>query len=87
MLFRSGSRIPAYVWEAAKQPRLLGAATLGGTPVQVLGLYNPNLGPSWFRLLVTPDGRVLEARMLAPAHFMTQRFDSFDKPVEIEPPS
>jgi len=82
-----GSQVPTYVWDGAKQPRLLGSTTLRGTPVQILALYDPNLGPAWFRLLVAPNGRVLEARMLAPAHFMTQRFRGFDEPVRLEAPS
>jgi len=82
-----GSPVPTYVWDGAKQARLLGSTTLRGTPVQILALYDPNLGPAWFRLLVAPNGRVLEARMLAPAHFMTQRFSGFDEPLTLEAPS
>lgn len=60
---------------------------MGGELAEALALFLPNRFPAWFRLLVAPDGRVLEAEMLAPGHFMTHRFSGFDEPVSIEPPT
>jgi hypothetical protein len=36
---------------------------------------------------MAPDGRVLEMRMLAPAHFMVDRYRAFDEPAAVEPPT
>ena len=80
-------RMPAYPWRTAGQPRLLGKGVVGGVPVKVLGLDDPKLGPTWFRLFVAADGRVLREAMLAPNHFMADRFSAFDEPLVIEPPS
>ena len=80
-------RMPAYPWRIAGQPRLLGKAVVGGVPVKVLGLDDPKLGPTWFRLFVAADGRVLREEMLAPNHLMVDRFSGFDEPLAIEPPS
>ena len=80
-------RMPAYPWRSGGQARLLGRDVIGGVPVKVLGLDDPKLGPTWFRLFVAADGRVLREEMLAPNHFMADRFSGFDEPLAIEPPS
>ncbi len=80
-------RMPAYPWRSAGQPKLLGKDVVGGVPVKVLGLYSPKLGPTWFRLFVAADGRVVQEEMLGPNHFMVDRFSGFDEPLTIEPPS
>jgi len=42
----------------------------------------------WFRLRVdVASGRVLRMRMIAPAHFMTQRYSAFNAPTRIRPPA
>jgi hypothetical protein len=82
-----GAEAPVYAWQGASRARLLGRATVRGQPVKILAVLLPDeTFPAWFRLFVTNGGRVLKASMLAPSHFMTQRFSSFDEPVEIEPP-
>ena len=83
------TRSPSYIWAGAGQPQLLGSAVFAGRRVRVLSLYRQKDEhyPTWFRLLVAADNRVLKADMLAPAHFMVDRFSSFDEPVTIEPPA
>ncbi len=79
---------PSYVWSGAERPRLLGRSTVGGKPVAVLGVFNPDARyPAWFRLYVARDNRVVRAQMFAPAHFMLDRFSAFNAPLAINPPS
>ena len=53
----------------------------------MLTFYDPRI-PAWFRLRVEPrTARPVELHMVAPAHFMVDRYSSFDRPVEISPPS
>ena len=43
--------------------------------------------PSWFRLRIdASSARVLSMRMIAPAHFMNQRYHAFNAPLQIRPP-
>lgn len=78
----------SYLWDEATHARLLGKSTLTGGPVSVLSLFRADPSfPAWFQLFVAPDGRVLEAEMLAPSHFMVHRFNRFNEPVSIEPPA
>ena len=52
-----------------------------------ISFLDPKL-PAWFRLRVDPKtGRPAELHMTAAAHFMVDRYESFDEPVEISPPS
>jgi hypothetical protein len=79
--------VPSYVWERAGQPRIVGKDTVDGTPVTILSVYaaSPDY-PTWYRLYVADDGRVLRDDMLGESHFMQQRFYDFDVPLEIEVP-
>jgi hypothetical protein len=82
-------RAPGYSWNGAGQPRVLGTTVVGGRRLRLLSLFrldDPRY-PAWFRLFVTSDNRVLRADMLAPAHFMVDRFSGFDEPVVIRPPA
>lgn len=80
-------RSPSYTWAGAARPRITGTATRAGRRVSVLTLFKPNgTYPAFFRLYVDNAARVVEARMTAPAHFMTDRFDRFDAPIRIRPP-
>jgi copper transport protein len=52
-----------------------------------LTFVDPQL-PAWFRLTVDRHtGRPVRMRMIAAAHFMTDRYSAFDRPVPISPPS
>lgn len=88
-----GLPVPSYVWQGAGRVRILGRGRVGAQSVRILALYRPpspffpDGSPVWFRLAVAADGRVLEAAMLARAHFMTERYFGFDAPVSIEPPT
>lgn len=81
-----GLRVPTYMWDGAYNPRLLGTTRLRDRPVQILAVYDHDPVPAWFRLLVDPQGRVLDARMIAPSHFMRQQFSAFNGPIAIRPP-
>jgi hypothetical protein len=78
---------PRYMWAGAGRPRILGSASRRGRRVQVLAVFRPNGSyPAFFKLYVERGGRVLEAEMLAPAHFMVDRLDRFNAPIRISPP-
>lgn len=81
-----GLRVPTYMWDGARNPRLLGKTRFRGRPVQILSVYDRDPVPAWFRLLVDERGRVLDARMIAPSHFMHQQFTAFNEPIVIRPP-
>lgn len=74
-----GLRVPNYMWDGAGNARLLGPTTLS--------VYDREPIPAWFRLFVDARGRVLRADMLAPSHFMEQRFSAFNAPLSIVPPA
>ena len=71
----------------ADSARLLGERTERGRRVVDLALFDRGT-PAWYRLTIDlTTRRVLRARMVADAHFMWQRFTSFDDPVRIRPPT
>ena len=82
-----GLRVPTYMWDGARNPRLLGTTRFRGRPVQILSVYDHDPVPAWFRLLVDAQGRVLDAHMIAPSHFMRQQFSAFNGPIVIRPPA
>lgn len=70
----------------ARAVRLLGLRRERGRPVAVLALADLAT-PVWFRLVVDRGTRrILRARMIAEAHFMTQRYRAFNRPLTIRPP-
>lgn len=77
-----GLELPSYMWEGAGNPRILGRAGQR----RVLSVFDREPIPAWFRLTVDGANRVVDAEMLAPSHFMRQRFRDFDEPVTITPP-
>jgi hypothetical protein len=81
-----GLRVPTYMWDGARNARLLGTTRFRGRLVQILSVYDRQPIPAWFRLLVDPQSRVLDARMIAPSHFMRQQFSDFNQPIAIRPP-
>jgi hypothetical protein len=68
------------MWHSAKHPR-----ELHGGPTTELAAFALEPVPSWFRIKVR-SGRVVEAQMLAPSHFMTHHYSGFNAPIRIEPP-
>jgi hypothetical protein len=83
----AGVRVPTYMWDGARNARLLGQARFRGRPVQILSVYDREPVPAWFRLLVDAQGRVLDSRMIAPSHFMRQQFSAFNGSIVIRPPT
>jgi len=81
-----GLRVPTFMWDGARNARVLGKTRLQGRPVQILSVFDREPIPAWFQLLVDPQGRVREARMIAPSHFMHQQFSAFNGPIVIRPP-
>src|SRR5262245_502951 len=71
------------MWYDAKNPRVLRRLPNGDVELAAYGLKPV---PAWFRLTMQPSGRVLAARMTAPAHFMLHTYGSFDRGPAIEPP-
>jgi len=66
--------------------RLLAVEHSGGRSTARLALMSPGT-PLWYRLIVDPSTlRVTRVRMIAGAHFMSQRLYAFSRPVRIEPP-
>ena len=78
-----GLTTKAFMWDGAVNARVVGTAAGGAL---VLTAFDSRPVPAWFRLTVGPDGRVREAEMVAPSHFMTQGFSRFNAPIRIQPP-
>lgn len=82
-------RLPEAPWgDRIESASLLGSARLGGRPTWVVS-FAAGLGtPTWFTVWVDKEtSRPLEVKMTTAAHFMTQRYTSFDTRFAIEPPS
>lgn len=73
-------RVPAPNWsDRARNAHLVGPGTIA--------FFDPRL-PAWFRLRVDPaTAEPREVRMVAAAHFMTDRYSPFNRPFAISPPS
>jgi hypothetical protein len=71
------------VWYEARAPRIVRRDPNGATELAAFALKPV---PSWFRLTVEPSGRVSQARMIAPSHFMFHRYSAFDGGPQINPP-
>jgi hypothetical protein len=71
------------MWYHAMNPRVVRRLPNGDVELAAYGLKPV---PAWFRLTVQPSGRVTEAEMTAPAHFMLHRYSDFDSVPAIEPP-
>lgn len=81
-------RLPAFAWQSARGPRLVGRATVDGKRVRVLDIWKPGVDfPTWFLLYVTDDGRVLRSEMLTTGHFMVDRYRDFNAAQSIRPPA
>jgi hypothetical protein len=71
------------MWYDARNPRIFRRLPNGDVELTAYGLKPV---PAWFRLTVEPSGRVVEAEMTAPSHFMLHRYSAFDHGSAIEPP-
>jgi hypothetical protein len=79
-------RLPDFQWLEARHARIIGKTVRDGVTLLLVGAADLERS-WWFVLAVRPDGLVVESRMLAPAHFMVDRYSGFDAPVTIEPPA
>ena len=73
----------ALMWYDARTPRVLRRDASGATELTAFSLKPV---PSWFKLTVEPSGRVSQAQMTAPSHFMLHRYSEFDRGPRITPP-
>jgi hypothetical protein len=71
------------MWYDARNPRVVRRLPNGDVQLAAYGLKPV---PAWFRLTVEPSGRVAEAEMTAPAHFMLHRYSDFNSTPAIRPP-
>jgi hypothetical protein len=71
------------MWYDARNPRVVRRLPNGDVQLAAYGLKPV---PAWFRLTVEPSGRVAEAEMAAPAHFMLHRYSDFNSTPVIRPP-
>lgn len=71
------------MWYEARNPRIVRRLPNGDVQLTAYGLKPV---PAWFRLTVEPSGRVAEAEMTAPAHFMLHRYSDFNSTPAIRPP-
>ena len=71
------------MWSHATHARVVGRRPNGVTELAAFGLLPV---PAWFRLAVAPTGRVVEAEMIAPSHFMVHRYSDFNGRVAIKAP-
>jgi copper transport protein len=67
---------------------VLGEVMLDGVPTTMVATFGKSIGsPLWFTFWVDAAGRVRQVAMDAQQHFMVDTYTSFDKPVEIVPPT
>jgi hypothetical protein len=82
-----GTRQPAFAWDGAGRARVLDRPRIAGGRGWLLALSTAGPVPVWFQLLVAPNRYVHEMRMITRAHFMTQTYFGFNRPVSIEAPT
>src|SRR5580658_117162 len=67
---------------------VLGEAMLDGVPTTMVATFGKAIGsPLWFTFWVDASGRVRQVAMDAQEHFMVDTYTSYNKPVEIVPPT
>jgi hypothetical protein len=65
---------------------VLGRARVDGRPASLVTMLDRRI-PAWFTVWIDrKTSRPLRLAMTAPAHFMTDRYTSFNAPLRIEPP-
>jgi copper transport protein len=85
--------VPYFVWmpfTPLVDVHVVGTATVAGTPVTVLvafGGHGNDPEAVWFTIYVDPaTHQVLRSQMWAPNHFMDDRYQGFDQPVNLPKP-
>ena len=87
----SRNTVPSFVWdffEPLGNAHVIGHAVLGGVPTTVVAAFgNKDASPIWFTFWIDGSGRVRQAEMDAPGHFMIDTYSSYNHPVPIEAPA
>jgi hypothetical protein len=79
-------RQPVPFWVGVSNAHLLGSTAIDGRPAWRVSFYDPR-SPAWFEVAIEKrTGHTLDLRMNAAAHFMHERYGSFDEPLRILPP-
>ncbi len=80
--------LPKPPWtKAVANPSLLGSTTIDGRQAWIVSFLDRAALPTWFTLWIDKSSfRTLELQMTTSAHFMRQRYLSFDEPLTVEPP-
>jgi hypothetical protein len=79
-------RQPVPFWVAVADAHVLGSAVAGGRPAWRVSFFDPR-SAAWFEVLIDKrTTHTLDLRMNATAHFMHERYGSFDAPLQIVPP-
>ena len=75
------------VWQSETDARVLGGGSVRGRGVWRISFFDPAT-PAWFEIVVDKQtSRTLDLRMTTTAHFMHERYGSFDEPLAVRPPS
>jgi len=78
---------PQPFWAAATDAHVVGGGRIGTRPVWRVSFFDPKT-PGWFLASIDKrDGRTLDVRMWAAAHFMHDVYGQFDAPIKIVPPA
>jgi len=71
----------------AQAVRLLGIRSAGRRRIAEVALMDPGSTPIWLRVPIDLSTlTVARDRMIAPGHYMSRRYYSFNQPLKIEPP-
>ena len=82
--------VPSFVWDFFRpltNAHIIGRQRLDGVPTTMVTAFENALStPLWFTFWIDASGRARRVAMDAPAHFMTDTYTSYDKPVDIVAP-
>ena len=83
--------VPSFVWDYYRpltNAHIIGQQVLDGVPTTMVTAFGTFLStPIWFTFWIDAGGRASRVAMDAPAHFMTDTYTSYDKPVDIRAPA
>jgi hypothetical protein len=80
-------RQPRPPWASVVNARVVGTTVARGRPGLVVTFFDPET-PAWYTVILDREiFRIYDVRMVATAHFMHDRFDSFNETPAIRPPS
>jgi hypothetical protein len=80
-------RQPRPPWASVVNARVVGTTVARGRPALVVTFFDPKT-PAWYTVILDRETfRAYDVRMVATAHFMRDRFHSFNATPAIRPPS